>query len=273
LEFERGFVVLANWKMHKTLSQSVDYVKALKEGCQNLVNAVEIILCIPFTALAAVSEEVGVSMISVGAQDVHERDWGAYTGEVSAPMLVDTGCQYCMIGHSERRKYFSETDEMVNRKARALLREEIVPIVCIGETPEERKKGLSLNKLEKQIAICFDGFSTQEMTKTVVLYEPIWAIGTGKIATPEQTEEAHQFIRLVVEKLFSKETAHMIRIVYGGSVKWSNVSTILRGKDINGVAMGSESLDVQNFLKIVQSCTRAIINRKDFNTAASVGEK
>jgi len=170
--------------------------------------------------------------------------------------LADAGARYCMIGHSERRKYFSETDEVVNRKARALLRAGIAPIVCIGETIDEREKGLTLNKLEKQIVMCFDGFSSQEMRKTVVLYEPIWAIGTGKIGTAEQAEEAHQFIRQMLEKLFSKETALMTRIVYGGSVKLGNVSTMLSVKDIDGVGMGSDSLDVHNFLRIAECCAR-----------------
>lgn len=259
--------------MHKTLSQSLDYVKALKEGCQDLCNGVEVILCVPSTVLAVVSEEVGVSVISVGAQDVHERDWGAYTGEVSAPMLADVGCRYCMVGHSERRQYFSETDEKVNQKAKALLRAGIAPVVCIGETLEEREKGLTLHKLEKQVVTCFDGFSPQEMKMPVVLYEPIWAIGTGKIATPEQAEEAHQFIRHRVEKRFSKETARMTRIVYGGSVKGHNVSAMLTGKDIDGVGVGSDSLDVQSLLKIVQSCARTVMDRRNSNTPASVEGK
>ena len=256
---ERGknFIVLANWKMHKTLGQGVDYVKALSQGVQQLDGPLEIILCVPFTLLAAAARAAQGSMISVGAQDVHDQDWGAYTGEVSSPMLADAGGSYCMVGHSERRKYFCESDEMVNRKAKALLRAGLVPIVCIGETIDERERGLTLNKLEKQAVVCFDGLTAQEMERTVVLYEPIWAIGTGKIATTEQAEEAHQYIRQRMEKRFSKETARRTRIVYGGSVKWNNVSAILEAKDIDGVGVGSDSLDVQNFLKIIESCSRA----------------
>ncbi len=264
VERDRRSVVLANWKMHKTSSQGVDYVKALKEGCQSLVNAVEIILCVPFTGVAAVSAEAGGSGISVGAQDVHEQEWGAYTGEVSATMLADAGCGYCLVGHSERRTYFFETDEMVNRKAKALLRVGIVPIVCIGETLDERRNGLTLDKLEEQVVTCLEDFTPEEIVRTVLLYEPIWAIGTGNVARPEEAEEAHRFMRKVAERIFSREASDAIRIVYGGSVRWSNVSAILRGKNIDGVAMGSESLNVQNFIKVARVCTRGLNCREDF---------
>lgn len=262
MSFEKRFIVLANWKMHKTLRQSIDYVRALKEGARQLDGSVETILCIPFTVLAAVAREIDEARISLGAQNVHEREWGAYTGEISPLMLADAGARYCMVGHSERRKYFFETDEMVNRKARTLHGAGIVPIVCIGETIDEREKGLTLNKLEKQTVMCFDGFSPQEMEKTAILYEPIWAIGTGKIATPKQAQEAHHFIREMVQRLFSEETAFMTRIVYGGSVKWNNVSAMLTGENIDGVGVGSDSLDVQNFLKIAESCAQWAKKRK-----------
>jgi triosephosphate isomerase len=172
-------------------------------------------------------------------------------------MLADVGCRYCMIGHSERRTHFSETDEMVNRKGGALHQAGVTPIVCIGETSEEREKGLTFSKLEKQIVMCFDRFSPREMEATVVLYEPIWAIGTGNIATPKQAETAHQFIRQIVSRLYSRETAFTVRIIYGGSVKRHNVSAMVAGKDIHGVGIGSDSLDVHRFLKIAVSCTDA----------------
>jgi triosephosphate isomerase len=198
----------------------------------------------------------------MGAQDVHERESGAYTGEVSAAMLADCGCKYCLIGHSERRRYFGETDDRVNRKAKALHRAGIAPVVCIGETEEEREKGLTLQKLDKQVRTCFNGFSFQEMTETVVLYEPIWAIGTGRIAKPEQAEEAHRFIRNVLEMRFSKMAAFMTRIIYGGSVAWNNVSTVLKGEHIDGVGVGSNSLDVYHFMEIVKSGLNVTTNAK-----------
>lgn len=257
-ETEKRFVVLANWKMHKTLNEGIDYVKKLEECVQTLEDRVEIILCVPFTILGAVSREVTSSRVSVGGQDVHDQEWGAFTGEVSAPMLADVGAAYCMVGHSERRKYFSETDEVVHAKACALHRAGIVPIVCIGETIDERKRGLTLNKLERQAMVCFDGFSREEMERTVILYEPIWAIGTGHMATAEQAGEAHGFIRHMLERLFSGETASMTRIVYGGSVKHKNVSDMLEVKDIDGVGVGSDSLDVKDFVKIVERSMEAL---------------
>ena len=261
MSFEKRFVVLANWKMHKILHQSINYVRALKQGARPFSDSIETILCIPFTALAAVASEIEEGKTSLGAQNVHEQKQGAYTGEISAPMLADAGVRYCMVGHSERRRYFLETDEMVNRKARTLHDVGIVPIVCIGETIDEREKNLTLNKLEKQAVVCFDGFSPEEMGRTVILYEPIWAIGTGQIATPQQAEEAHRFIRKMLQRLFSKETSLVTRIVYGGSVKWHNVSAMLKGEDIDGVGVGSDSLDVQNLLKTIECCTQSIQRR------------
>jgi len=271
-EKEKRFIVLANWKMHKTRGQSVEYVNALNQAVQDAHSDIELIICGPFTVLEALSKAAYSPAISIGGQNVHEKDWGPYTGEISAPMLADVGCRYCMIGHSERRTYFSETDEMVNRKGRALHKARVTPIVCIGETIEEREKGLTFSKLEKQIVMCFDRFSNREMARTVILYEPIWAIGTGNIATPKQAEEAHQFIRQMVRTLYSRETAFMTRIVYGGSVRSSNVSSMLNGEDIDGVGIGSDSLDVQNLLKIAMSCARANLNRR-VSDAAFGGEK
>lgn len=266
MDLRKKFIVLANWKMHKTIRQSINYVKALSKGCQHLDNTIEIILCIPFTALVVVSKEVRISMISIGAQNVHEQIQGAYTGEISSLMLADAGSKYCLVGHSERRHYFSETDALVNQKGRVLHKVGVTPIVCIGETLNEKGKGLTFNKLERQVIKCFDGFSFEEMTKTVILYEPIWAIGTGKAEKPQQIQETHGFIRQMLEKIYSKETALKTRIIYGGSVKFDNVAAIIEGKDIDGVGIGSASLDVHNFLRIAQCCSLTISNRKKSNT-------
>ena len=192
------------------------------------------------------------SQIFVGAQNVYWETWGAYTGEISAPMLADAGASYCVVGHSERRKYFFETDEMVNKKTRTLLEAGIRPIACIGESIEERKKGLTKNKLERQVITCFEGLSDAQMQKTVILYEPIWSIGTGHTATPQQAQEAHAYIRVILESLFSEETAEATRIAYGGSVKVHNVAELITEQDIDGVGVGSGSLDVADFIKIAQ---------------------
>jgi len=263
METRKRFVVQCNWKMHKTLRQAIDYITVLEKGCAQIDDSIEIIVCVPYTVLTTVEKEVkGSKHISVGAQNVHEQDWGSYTGEVSAPMLADAGCQYCMVGHSERRQYSSETDELVNLKIRTLHRAGISPLVLIGETLEEREKGLTLNKIERQVVLCFDGLSQQEMINTMVFYQPVWAIGTGNVARPQQAEEAHQFIRQMLEKLFSKETAAATRVVYGGSVDLSNVSAMLRGRGIDGVGVGAASLDVHNFFKIIRYCSQVIANRK-----------
>lgn len=259
---EKKFIVQANWKMNKTLGQSIDYVGTMNRECQELGPTMEVILCMPFTALAVASRELNSPILSIGAQNVHERESGPYTGEISASMLADAGCQYCVVGHSERRQYFGETDALVNQKAKALLHAGIAPILCIGESLPERKKGLTLNQLERQSILCLEGFSQEEMTRTVILYEPIWAIGTGNVASPQQAQEALGFIRQMLEKIFSKETAQKTRILYGGSVNLKSVHALVEQKDVDGVGVGSASWEVHNFLNIVRSFARAISGKE-----------
>jgi len=258
----KKFIVQANWKMNKTLGQSLDYVATMNRGCQKLEPTMEVVLCMPFTALAVASRELKSPILSIGAQNVHEQESGPYTGEISASMLADAGCQYGVVGHSERRQYFGETDALVNQKAKALLRAGIAPILCIGESLPERKKGLTLNQLERQSILCFEGFSHEEMAQTVILYEPIWAIGTGNIASAQQAQEALGFIRRILAKIFSRETARRTRILYGGSVNLESVSALVGQEDVDGVGVGSASWEVQNFLAIVRSFARAIAEKK-----------
>lgn len=257
-ERNRKFVVLANWKMYKTISEGMDYIRTLKENNWIHENAVEIILCIPFTILSAAVREALKGKIEIGAQNVYDHDWGPFTGEISAPMLSEIGCRYCMIGHSWRRQQTHENDFYVNRKVKLLNKYGIIPIICIGESIEEREKGQTLEKLKEQIEICFDGLSHEQMMRAIVLYEPIWAIGTGKVATLEQAEQAHHFIRKKIEQCFSEKVAERTRIVYGGSVKWHNVSEMLDSKNIDGVGVGSDSLDVNNFVKTAAACIKFI---------------
>ena len=259
---EKKFIVQANWKMNKTFGQSIDYVRTMNRECQELGPTMEVILCMPFIALAVASRELKSPILSIGAQNVHERESGPYTGEISASMLADVGCQYCVVGHSERRQYFGETDALVNQKAKTLLHAGIAPILCIGESLLERKKGLTLNQLERQSILCFEGFSQEEMTRTVILYEPIWAIGTGNVASPQQAQEALGFIRQMLEKIFSKETAQKTRILYGGSVNLKSVHALVEQKEVDGVGVGSASWEVHNFLDIVRSFARAISEKK-----------
>jgi triosephosphate isomerase len=249
----KKFIVQSNWKMHKTHAEGTDWIAALKKIESEVSPQIEMIPCVPLTLLQAMAQAVqSSSKIFVGVQNVFWENWGAYSGEISAPMIADAGASYCMLGHSERRAYFFETDKMVNRKTRALLEVGIRPIVCIGESIEERQKKLTLNKLERQVITCFEGLSNEQMQETAILYEPLWSIGTGDTATPQQAQDAHAYIRLMLERVFSKETAAATRIVYGGSVKTHNVAELVAEKDIDGVGVGSGSLDVKDFIKIVR---------------------
>ena len=250
---DKKVIVQSNWKMHKTHAEGIDWIESLKKIEPEVSPEIELIPCVPLTLLRAIAQAAqSSSQIFIGAQNVYWETWGAYTGEISAPMIADAGASYCVVGHSERRQYFCETDEMVNKKTRALLEAGIRPIVCIGESIEEHKKGLTLNKLERQVITCFEGLSGSQMQQTVILYEPIWSIGTGHTATPQQAQDAHAYIRLMLERVFSKETAEATRIAYGGSVKVHNVAELIAEKDIDGVGVGSGSLDVSDFIRIAR---------------------
>jgi triosephosphate isomerase len=264
MELDRKIVVQSNWKMHKTYAEGMDWIESLKMIEPEVSPKIELIPCVPLTLLRSIAQAVQSSkQISVGVQNVYWNTWGAYTGEVSAPMIADAGASYCVVGHSERRAYFHETDEMVNKKTRVLLETGIRPIVCIGESIPERERGLTLNKLEQQVVTCFEGLSDKQMQKTVILYEPVWSIGTGHTATPQQVQEAHAYIRFMLERVFSKETAEAARIVYGGSVKFHNVAKLIAEQDIDGVGVGSGSLDVNDFIRIAHiSSEYADLNRR-----------
>ena len=251
-------IVLSNWKMNKTVNQSLDYLANLVGAIDPKSSRMDIILCVPFSVIKILADKInGPSLITISGQDVHWEQWGAYTGEISAPMLADLGAKFCMIGHSERRKYFGETDEIVNQKALALLKSGVGPIVCIGETLEERQLGLTTNILEKQLRICFNRFSASDLEKTVILYEPRWAIGTGKFADSDQIAQAHHYIRSELERLFSAQSAGRTRIIYGGSVTPDNIAAIWKIEDVDGVGVGGASLDLSNFLQIVNAVSNA----------------
>jgi triosephosphate isomerase (TIM) len=254
----KKYIVQSNWKMYKTHSEAIEWIETLGKASVGIAASIELIVCVPFIHLRAVSSAAqGFDKISIGTQNVHWKEAGAFTGETSAPMIADAGGRYCVVGHSERRNYFGESDELVNRKTRILLQHGIGPIVCIGESSQQREKGLTLDQVEQQVITCFAGLSPAEMQQTVVLYEPIWSIGTGNNATPEQAQEAHHFIREMLARVFSKETAETTRIIYGGSVKINNVTELIQGDDIDGVGAGSGSLNVNEFLKIVESCSQS----------------
>jgi len=233
----------------------VDEAKALVKALKDMVNdvtKVEVVVCPPFISLHAVKEVLAGSRIGLGAQNVYWEKSGAFTGEISAPMLKSVGCTYVIIGHSERRTYFGETDETVNKRVLAALSEGLKPIVCVGETLEERESGKAFDVIKRQITGGLANLSVEQMASVVIAYEPVWAIGTGKTATPAQAQEVHAFIRKLLNDLFGQTTAEATRIQYGGSVKPDNVTELMSQPDIDGALVGGASLKVDSFEKIIK---------------------
>ena len=249
----RKKIVAANWKMNMTQTESARFVEGLLLRLGDITD-VEVVILPPFTAIAKVMEALGKSQnIKVGAQNMYWERSGAFTGEISAALLRDLFVHYVVLGHSERRTLFGETDEIVNRKVRAAHEATLRPIVCIGETLEQRNKG----NVEKILAIQLRGslkeLSEKELHETVIAYEPVWAIGTGRNATPEQAQEAHAFIRHILREMSNDVTAERVRIQYGGSVKPENAHELMSQRDIDGALVGSASLDSRSFAQIVKA--------------------
>ncbi|AEH45278.1 triosephosphate isomerase [Thermodesulfatator indicus DSM 15286] len=247
---KRRPLIAGNWKMHKTVPETLAYIEAFK----SLVAGVEdrdIMLAPPFTSLDAAERALEGTNIYLGAQNCHWADEGAFTGEISPKMLADIGVTYVIIGHSERRHIFGETDKVIRQKIEAVLKYDLIPILCIGETLEEREAGKTLKVLETQLKEGLKGFSVADLKSLVVAYEPVWAIGTGKTATPEQAEEAHAFVRKILAEMFNQEFADNLRILYGGSVKPENVVGLMARPDIDGALVGGASLKPDVFAKIV----------------------
>ncbi len=242
-------LMVGNWKMHKTTAEATILVEGLKPHVA-AARDLEVVVCPPFTALPAVARAVAGSPIGLGAQNLHWEKEGAFTGEVSAPMLAELGCAYVIVGHSERRQHFGETDEIVQRKARAAVAVGLRPVVCLGEALREREAGTTFDVLEAQVKGSLRGLSGD--SGIVVAYEPVWAIGTGRTATPGQAQEAHAFIRKLVESLWSPAAAAATRILYGGSVKPDNVRDLMAQADVDGALVGGASLDPSSFGKIVR---------------------
>jgi len=246
-------IIAGNWKMYKTNSEAVDLVKNLI----NLVcdaNNVEVVVCPPFTALESISELLtsGQTNVGLGAQNMHWEDEGAYTGEISPLMLKELKVKYVIIGHSERRAYFNEDDESVNRKVKAAFSHDLNPIVCVGESLEERENGMTQKVVQRQIFEGLKDLSADDAKSLVVAYEPIWAIGTGKSATAQDANDVIRHIRAVIGSMFGPEFAKELRIQYGGSVKPENVSELMDEPDIDGALVGGASLDAASFAKIVK---------------------
>jgi len=243
-------IIAGNWKMNKLILEAVELAREIKNRTGSVANK-EIVLCPPFTALSSVKEVLEDSPIKLGAQNMHWEVRGAYTGEVSPMMLKDVGCTYVILGHSERRQYFGETNSIVKKKVRTAFSTGLVPIVCVGETLPEREKGETLRVLEEQVKIGLSELAREEGKGLVVAYEPVWAIGTGKTATPDQAEEAQRFIRKLLGQMFGGESAQAIRILYGGSINPDNISALMSCEDVDGGLVGGASLNVESFVKIV----------------------
>jgi triosephosphate isomerase len=244
-------LIAGNWKMYKTPDEAAETAQQLVRGVGSVTD-VDIMIAPTFIALAAVYAAIKNSPIALGAQNLYWQDEGAYTGEISAPMLKSAGCRYCIIGHSERRQYFAETDETVNKKIKAAIKAGLQPILCVGETEKERESGQTLSILDKQIKKGLEGLVLEQLDLLIIAYEPVWAIGTGKTATDDQAQEVHQFIRSLVKNNFGQALSDSIRILYGGSVKPDNITSLMAMPDIDGALVGGASLSAESFRKIVK---------------------
>jgi triosephosphate isomerase len=250
----RRKIVAGNWKMNKTVSEALAVVRELR-GLVSSLPGVEVVVAPPFVALHAVAKELEGSNVRLAAQNCHWEASGAFTGEVSAGMLKELGCAYVIVGHSERRQFFGETDETVNKRTRAVLKAGMTPIVCVGETLAEREANRTLEVVERQVAGALAGFSGAEVAGFVLAYEPVWAIGTGRTATSEQAQEVHAAIRAQLGRLYDGGTAGRVRIQYGGSVKPDNASELMGKPDVDGALVGGASLKAGDFAAIVRGAS------------------
>lgn len=243
-------LIAGNWKLFKTAAEAAETAARLTDRLSGTIDA-DVMIAPPFTALSAVADVLKNSAVALGAQNLFWEDEGAFTGEISPPMLKAAGCAYVIIGHSERRQFFGETDQSVNKKIKAALSHEMIPVFCIGESEKERDADETFSVLDKQVTKGLEDFSPDELNTLVVAYEPVWAIGTGKTASSTQAQETHQFIRSVIAKTFGNILAKSVRILYGGSVKPNNIRELMEMPDIDGALVGGASLDAETFSRIV----------------------
>ncbi|HET54294.1 MAG TPA: triose-phosphate isomerase [Ignavibacteria bacterium] len=249
----RRKVVAGNWKMNMNLSGTIELLSAIKNELSKSDSKTEVIVCPPFTSLETAVTVVKGSSIKVGAQNMHYESDGAFTGEISADMLKSVGCEYVILGHSERRTLFGESDEMINKKVKKALSSGLKPIFCVGETLEERESNLTEKVVDNQVKNGLSGISEAELSELIIAYEPVWAIGTGKTASPKQAQEVHKFIRNLISKLYSNNLADNLVIQYGGSVKPDNAEELFSQPDIDGGLIGGASLKADSFISIVNS--------------------
>ena len=252
MDKERKLIIAGNWKMNKTVAEGLDLVSGIKRECKD-VKEVDIVLCPPYTALGEVSKAIIDSNIRLGAQNMSENNYGAHTGEIAAGMLKEFLVRYVILGHSERRQFQKESDELIAKKAAAAHAASIKPIVCVGETLTEREGGQMEKVLQTQIRGSLAGLTPEQMVETIVAYEPVWAIGTGKTATSQQAQDAHAYIRALLAKQFDDNTARRVRIQYGGSVKGANARELMSQPDVDGALVGGASLEDRSFADIIKN--------------------
>ncbi|MBD3415027.1 MAG: triose-phosphate isomerase [Candidatus Aminicenantes bacterium] len=254
--FNKKPFIAGNWKLHKNISESIQLAKSIKQGT-NKKEGAEIVIIPPYVSLSEVKKTLLKSNILLGAQNVFWEESGAYTGEISPSMIKDAGCDFVIVGHSERRQYFGDTDERVNKKVKAVLSAGLHPIVCIGETLEERENNKTMDKVRAQITKGLKGINQDQISDVIIAYEPIWAIGTGRTATPKQAEKVHEFIRNQLEEMVGKDTSSCAIILYGGSVKPKNAFSLIKEKNINGALIGGASLEADSFVEIIEEAKKA----------------
>lgn len=242
-------LIAGNWKMFKTCEEAVETARQLVKLVAD--NAVDVMIAPTFTSLMPVSDVVKGSCVALGAQNLFWEPEGAYTGEISSGMLVSAGCSYVIIGHSERRQYFGETDITVNKKIKAAIKDNLIPVLCVGESEKERESNNTFSVLDKQVAKGLESLTLSDLETLIIAYEPIWAIGTGKTATSKQAQEVHQYLRSLIEKKFGNNLAGSVRILYGGSVKPDNIKELMLMPDVDGALVGGASLDAETFSKII----------------------
>ena len=248
--------IAGNWKMFKTINEALNLVQTIKAGVYK-VNDCQIVICPPFTCLSAISKIIADSPIELGAQNMHPETEGAFTGEISPVMIKDVGCRYVVLGHSERRQYFHETDEFVNEKVKTALKYSLIPITCVGETLQEREARQQFEVVKRQFENSLKDLSKEDILKVVIAYEPVWAIGTGKTATPDQAEQMQSYIRRLLKEKYSEEVASKIPILYGGSVKPDNIAEIIKKPNIDGALIGGASLKAESFTQIILEAVSA----------------
>ncbi len=252
MDKERKLIIAGNWKMNKTVAEALDLVQGLKRDLAG-VKEVDVVVCPPFTALSEVSKVIVDGNIRLGAQNMSEHNGGAYTGEIAAGMLKEFSVRYVILGHSERRMYQKESNELIAKKALAALAASIKPIICVGELLAEREAGQTEHIVSHQLRGSLEGISKAQMEEVIIAYEPVWAIGTGKTATAEQAQEVHAFIRREIAGLYDEAVAKKVRIQYGGSVKPNNVREILSKPDVDGALVGGASLELRGFTELVKN--------------------